>query len=1514
MAEQLFARLQALRQRVRQLLWMHGACWLVGSFLATAFVCGLLDWLFRIEDTGIRCVMTLLVVVLTGFAGWRFLVVPLLTRLSDLDLALRIERRFPELRDSLASAVQFLQSGPNELVGSIEMQQATISHALDRLRRVSPESMIELKPVKQAGLWAGSTAVVCVMFVSLNWPVAALAFQRLAMPLKKLPWPRQHELRFVTEKLETMTGDENNSLVVAQGETVPIYVENTRGALPKNLTFEARVAGQPPKTENMRQTALWDAKGKQREIGTVSLPIMHGPIVIRAFGGDGETESFELEVVEPPRVQALFVKIIPPAYSGLPERALSENVGHVESLVGSQVKIEARSSKRLKSATLQIKDGESLDLVGTEDARGVSGEFTLTKPGSSSWWLTLQDEIGFDNVDAPRYDLRGIADLAPEVRIEKPVSDQFVTPNAKIPFSVSIRDDLAIKSARLSLAVPVRMSPITSVPDGAASEDVLQKRPNDLRDGADSDAQRAAAWAALPTRTTVIDLSFDTERPKQLQREHELDLAEFTLDPGMRLVVHGEATDYYDLGSEHVGRSLPRTLTIITPAAKQIELQDRQQALVLELERVQRQQAIARAQIKELQLQVENAGLLRPADLDTLKRVELDQKQVNTRLASEADGVAKQARMIRTERSANQVSDPKSEQLLQTLAETIDDLAEQTLLQLQRELSSVLRTNLDPPKSGEERTRASETKRALDQVGRQQDDVLKDVGKVLDQFQEWKRERNLAADLRELSTEQQRLTEESTQLGQQTVSKSLDALSPQQKAELLKLAERQQQMASRVEKFSDNLKQKDSAPKHGSDAENRRSQDGAHPDDHSDEQRALDDVQQQLTENKVASKMRQAAGNLSRNQISEAVKQQEQLTETLRKLQDTLDERDVTDQESLVKKLGESVQELDQLRQQQDDLLRKVDAASKINDQAQRDETLARLKKEQEQLRKKTDEVLKKLQKLDSRASRQSAQRAVDHMQKAEEQLQQGDAAQAKEEQREALDDLEQAEREAATDKQQAELELAQEVIERIADQLKSLRDRQQAAVEEGARLQTEFKTAGKWSRSLLKSARTLGQAQRNLAEETRALAKSVQVVEVLTLALDGAARLMEQAAEQLDLASPNTDDVTLLKLKRSKQRFDDLLAALDQKHDEKPNSQGNSAQENATEQAGGPPGENIPIIAQLQVIRTLQADLIARVEELETARLKGGDFSDMQLKELETIADEQSRLADLVRELTEFFGDAPLPRDESDKKPAAEPEVEKSLRTISYRGMSFVVAIEVAAQDVPPSKPQQPPKSKSVDDELLEKFAPDIPREKKSTDDGTVSPDAANSPTATPDELNRTIESMRAVSKKLLGKDLSDETRKKQQLILSDIDKLIEKLKQPTPLSDQSSDAQQHDPNQQDQQKQKSKSPSQNQQPQANKQQPQGTGGVSNQQKQDGKAGESSDKELQRKVSDRTAEIARRRVLIDEVWGHLPPAMREQMLNATNEKMLPQYEQLIRDYYESLARAAEERRRKSSK
>jgi hypothetical protein len=69
-----------------------------------------------------------------------------------------------------------------------------------------------------------------------------------------------------------------------------------------------------------------------------------------------------------------------------------------------------------------------------------------------------------------------------------------------------------------------------------------------------------------------------------------------------------------------------------------------------------------------------------------------------------------------------------------------------------------------------------------------------------------------------------------------------------------------------------------------------------------------------------------------------------------------------------------------------------------------------------------------------------------------------------------------------------------------------------------------------------------------------------------------------------------------------------------------------------------------------------------------------------------------------------------------------------------------------------------------------------------------------------------------------------------------------------------------------------------------------------------DKRAAESSDR-----LPERHDPPGRRRIgdgdLIREAWGHLPPRLREKLFNTGPDKYLPQYDSLVRSYFESLAR-----------
>ena len=70
---------------------------------------------------------------------------------------------------------------------------------------------------------------------------------------------------------------------------------------------------------------------------------------------------------------------------------------------------------------------------------------------------------------------------------------------------------------------------------------------------------------------------------------------------------------------------------------------------------------------------------------------------------------------------------------------------------------------------------------------------------------------------------------------------------------------------------------------------------------------------------------------------------------------------------------------------------------------------------------------------------------------------------------------------------------------------------------------------------------------------------------------------------------------------------------------------------------------------------------------------------------------------------------------------------------------------------------------------------------------------------------------------------------------------------------------------------------------------------------RRDGKANDANE-QLNDSARRPQEEEARRVAIIKDVWGHLPPHVREAMLNSLGEKYLPKYEELVKKYYEDLA------------
>lgn len=146
---------------------------------------------------------------------------------------------------------------------------------------------------------------------------------------------------------------------------------------------------------------------------------------------------------------------------------------------------------------------------------------------------------------------------------------------------------------------------------------------------------------------------------------------------------------------------------------------------------------------------------------------------------------------------------------------------------------------------------------------------------------------------------------------------------------------------------------------------------------------------------------------------------------------------------------------------------------------------------------------------------------------------------------------------------------------------------------------------------------------------------------------------------------------------------------------------------------------------------------------------------------------------------------------------------------------------------------------------------------------------------------MKKLVEQMRDVEKRLSEPDTGKETREKQQEIVKEIDQIIERMRQ------MAQQQQQQKRQRRQQQQQQGQEMAQNQEGEQPGSQAQGVG-PQTPQKPGGKSS------LDGK----------------DVWGHLPPELRDVMRNVFREESLPAREELVRRYYlsvskKSLARSA---------
>lgn len=567
---ELKARLRAIAKRERQVVLLSGVAKVLIALAVFSAAFFLVDWLFVLPAAA-RLVLLLGGLGAAGWVAKTDLRDPLRERRDEIATALKIEKRFPELRDRLISVVQLADGAPGaspELLARLELDTAQITAPLDFAAVINWRFLRKILLIAGAILAAGTfSGVIFPQYV-------ATTFRRMFFGDVRYPSLTRIEVRRAPPRL--IEGADWRLEVVLSGR------------IPSSAALKIRNV-----STGAGGSRKWTSVPLRPIVGYtygVTLEKVPQSFEYQVLAGDAWTEPQVVQVLIPVAVLDPLLDIRPPAYSGLPALK-DEPLAGATVMEGATVTLRVPTSKPLAGGALLTAAGETLALTplagGTgavatlavalagDPAAATSGVL-VARNGVASFTLRVKDTEGLENPE-PRvlYSLRVQKDQAPKVRLVSPKSDRVSVPYAEWKIAYEADDDFGVRAAWLA----------------------WEARPTAVGDGARSDEGSGdAAGAVKPLRQGRSPLQ-GTADALHWEGQGILDMVAARAAPGETLTVWVEAADARGGVTtnglpvpQSVGRSQPLQFVIVDENAKWEEIQKRLGAIEEEVVNLQDRQ------------------------------------------------------------------------------------------------------------------------------------------------------------------------------------------------------------------------------------------------------------------------------------------------------------------------------------------------------------------------------------------------------------------------------------------------------------------------------------------------------------------------------------------------------------------------------------------------------------------------------------------------------------------------------------------------------------------------------------------------------------------------------------------------------------------------------------------------------------------------------------------------------------------------------------------------------------
>lgn len=337
---------------------------LISGFVLTGIV--LLEYQLHMESW-LRAFCLISWLALSTFAFMVFFKPINRCSLTATQLALQMEGIDPRLKDSLASAIHFLEKNQSIQGASAELVVKAITDAFDKVMIADVFFKVHVRFVGLSFLLSGIFSLTMLLVFLGYMPFSGVALARVIFPYENIAWPTLTQIEMVAPKPK-----------VGKNETLRIAAR-IKGKIPQQATVLLHCDGA------LHSKLIADIQTNEENVseltGRVDVSAIGRDFSVQIFAGDASSDLYQITVLAPPVFLDIngnpspTVTCLPPFYTGLPSPLnVSPGTLQLDVPLGSNLFFKGLSDRALKSARLEFQPENKDVLPGIVGSLFSAGE------------------------------------------------------------------------------------------------------------------------------------------------------------------------------------------------------------------------------------------------------------------------------------------------------------------------------------------------------------------------------------------------------------------------------------------------------------------------------------------------------------------------------------------------------------------------------------------------------------------------------------------------------------------------------------------------------------------------------------------------------------------------------------------------------------------------------------------------------------------------------------------------------------------------------------------------------------------------------------------------------------------------------------------------------------------------------------------------------------------------------------------------------------------------------------